>query len=248
MQYDTYDPWLQKNDKSPEKSLWVAVLLQQVLDFKTRSQDNDSLYNKRVANLWLDSANADFRDVCVMAGFNPKYVIKSLAKSRESGFQWRAAPGMGLRYLERRQYRLNQKGFISMTASFRHVLIAERERIMRELALVDRMIKAVDEKESTPESPVENTEHPVDDAPIAFVNEFPDDPYHKVRKKRRVWTAGERQEVHDGLLYKKASVHELAAKFDTTPGNIYQVYRLEKMKAGNEKVELCDMPTTVSYS
>ena len=59
--------------------------------------------------MWLTGNSRDFRMVCECAGFDPGYVRRMAKRALSSPRKWRADPGQGKRYLERREYRRKVK-------------------------------------------------------------------------------------------------------------------------------------------
>jgi hypothetical protein len=88
-----------------ETALWSAVITQALMDALTRSRNPEALYSKHTAIAWLTGNSKDFIMVCLCAGFEPDYVRKKAKRAIASPQRWRAEPGKGKRYLERKKYR-----------------------------------------------------------------------------------------------------------------------------------------------
>ncbi len=92
-----------------ERALWVAVITQAVMDALSRAPSSEALYHKHEAIRWLMDGSRDFITVCQHAGYEPDYIRKCAKRALSSPNPWRALPGQGNRYLERRAYRARQK-------------------------------------------------------------------------------------------------------------------------------------------
>jgi hypothetical protein len=92
-----------------ETALWVAVITQAMMDALNRSKNAEALYHKNEALQWLTGNSKDFHLVCMHAGMDPDYVRRKAKRSLVSPVAWRAAPGKGKRYYERRAYRQRLK-------------------------------------------------------------------------------------------------------------------------------------------
>jgi hypothetical protein len=68
------------------QALWRAVLVQQVMDAKSRSSKPEAFYNRNQATHWLFEDQRDFRMVCDMADLDPDRVRHQLRHARERGF------------------------------------------------------------------------------------------------------------------------------------------------------------------
>jgi hypothetical protein len=75
------------------------------MDALSRSRNHEALYHKHMATVWLTGSSKDFIMVCLCAGFDPDYVRKKAKRAIASPQRWRAEPGKGRRYLERKKYR-----------------------------------------------------------------------------------------------------------------------------------------------
>ncbi len=92
-----------------ESSLWGAVITQALMDALSKARHSEASFNKDEAIRWLTSNSTDFITVCQFAGYDPDYVRKKAKKAIANPVPWRAEPGKGKRYLERREYRRKQK-------------------------------------------------------------------------------------------------------------------------------------------
>lgn len=88
-----------------EAALWAAVITQALMDALHRPTTAEATYFKHEATVWLTENNRDFRMVCECAGFDPGYVRRMAKRALTSPRKWRADPGHGPRYLERRESR-----------------------------------------------------------------------------------------------------------------------------------------------
>lgn len=94
------------NATKGESALWVAVITQAMMDALSNARNAEAAYHKSEAIHWLTGNSKDFTDVCLMAGLDPSYIRKKAKKCLAMPVKWRAEPGKGKRYLERRAYRL----------------------------------------------------------------------------------------------------------------------------------------------
>ena len=85
-----------------ETALWVAVITQAMMDALNRSGTTEARYHKHEAIRWLTDNGRDFAEVCHLAGLNPSYVRRKAKKALLSPLSWRALPGQGKRYKERK--------------------------------------------------------------------------------------------------------------------------------------------------
>lgn len=92
-----------------ENSLWIAVITQAMMDALSRSRNPEARYHKQAAHQWLTGNSKDFLLVCSFAGMDPDYIRRKAKKSLTQPVMWRAAPGQGKRYLERKSYRQKKK-------------------------------------------------------------------------------------------------------------------------------------------
>jgi hypothetical protein len=100
------DPY---NAVQGESAIWVAVITQAMMDALTRSRNPEIIYFKNEAIHWLTGNSKDFVLVCLLAGMDPDYVRQKAKKALLAPIAWRAAPGSGKRYKERKAYREKQK-------------------------------------------------------------------------------------------------------------------------------------------
>ena len=91
-----------------ECAMWSAVITQAMMDALSRARTSESSYHKQEAIHWLTSNSSDFTTVCLLAGFDPDYIRKKAKKAIANPRPWRAEPGQGKRYHERREYRRQQ--------------------------------------------------------------------------------------------------------------------------------------------
>lgn len=90
-----------------ETALWIAVIMQAMLDALSRATHSEARFYKYEALCWLTGNSRDFIEVCLLAGLEPGYVRRKAKRALSSPIRWRADPGKGKRYLERRAYREN---------------------------------------------------------------------------------------------------------------------------------------------
>ena len=104
-------PWLDDpyNPLRGETSLWVAVITQAVMDALSRSSNPEHVYYKNEAIRWLTDNSKDFQIVCLLADIDASYVRKQAKRALLDPKAWRAAPGTGRRYEERKRYRQKAK-------------------------------------------------------------------------------------------------------------------------------------------
>ncbi|MGE0754999.1 MAG: hypothetical protein AB7L92_07540 [Alphaproteobacteria bacterium] len=102
-----YQYWLAEpyNAARGETSLWIAVITQAVMDALSKSRNPEIQFHKREAIYWLTENNKDFIIVCLNAGLDPDYVRQKAKRAIYSPSPWRAEPGKGKRYQERKAYR-----------------------------------------------------------------------------------------------------------------------------------------------
>lgn len=99
-----------------ETALWIAVITQAMMDALSHSRDAEMRYYKDEAIRWLTGNSKDFIHVCLFAGMDPDYVRRKAKKSLLHPIAWRAAPGKGKRYLERRKKREIQSSSYTVKA------------------------------------------------------------------------------------------------------------------------------------
>ncbi len=88
-----------------ETALWVAVITQAMMDALSKANNSEARYHKDEAIRWLSDNSKDFVYVCTLAGLDPNYVRRKAKKALVSPVAWRAAPGKGKRYQERKAKR-----------------------------------------------------------------------------------------------------------------------------------------------
>jgi hypothetical protein len=88
-----------------EMSLWSAVIMQALTDAINSARTAEDDYHKQEALRWLTGNGRDFHAVCMMAGFDPDWVRTRIKKALVGRRPWRASPGRGRRYVERKRYR-----------------------------------------------------------------------------------------------------------------------------------------------
>lgn len=71
-------------------ALWRAVLVQHIMDAKSRSSKPEADYYRNQALHFLFDDTRNFRMVCELADLNPDKVRQKLHAARERGFIWRA--------------------------------------------------------------------------------------------------------------------------------------------------------------
>jgi hypothetical protein len=74
-------------------AIWRAVLVQHIMDAKSRSSKPESDYYRHKALHFLFDDKKDFRAVCELADLNPDVVRHKLHQARERGFIWRVGDG-----------------------------------------------------------------------------------------------------------------------------------------------------------
>jgi len=97
------------NPVAGERAMWIAVITQALMDALGKSKTPESLYFKEEARHWLTGNSANFIMVCEMAGMHPDDIRRRAKKALASPKLWRALPGKGKRYTERKNYRLRTK-------------------------------------------------------------------------------------------------------------------------------------------
>lgn len=69
--------WFSGNVEQPEIRLWRAVIAQMLTDAtggKCGVKDGTHAQDKYQATIWFERRQRDFRDVCIMAGFEPDQI------------------------------------------------------------------------------------------------------------------------------------------------------------------------------
>ena len=100
---------LKINGIRAEVAMWVAVITQAVQDALSRSTSTEMVYHKGQAVIWLTRRSQGLADVCEMAYLDMDYVITKATYAIENEVKWRADAGDGVRYHERKNYRLRRK-------------------------------------------------------------------------------------------------------------------------------------------
>jgi hypothetical protein len=93
------------NNSCGESAMWIAVLTQAVMDSISRANNSEARTAKNDAIRWLTGNSKDFVDVCLLAGYDPDYIRLTAKRVIANPKRWRAEPGEGKRYQERRAYR-----------------------------------------------------------------------------------------------------------------------------------------------
>lgn len=91
-----------------EVALWKAVITQMLLDALSEAKSSEAIYHKSEAIKWLRGNSADFIMVCALACLDADYVKRKAKQALNKNVKWRAKPGHGKRYLERKRYRCKQ--------------------------------------------------------------------------------------------------------------------------------------------
>jgi hypothetical protein len=94
-------------DPSGAKKLAVAKILTMLQDLAGRSvgDQGEKGYNKIKAYQWFFGGRSDIQEWCDMAERHIDDVRRKAREVYEHGYTWRAAPGQGKRYEERKLYR-----------------------------------------------------------------------------------------------------------------------------------------------
>jgi hypothetical protein len=92
-----------------ETALWIGVISQAMVDALSRAKNPEAVFYKHEAIRWLTGNSKDFILVCLLAGRDPDDVRRKAKRSLVSPIAWRAAPGKGKRYQERKAYRKRAK-------------------------------------------------------------------------------------------------------------------------------------------
>ncbi len=105
------DVWFEGHQSAVrgETALWVAVITQALMDALNRSKHPEHRYHKQAAIQWLTGNSRDFHWVCEMADLDPNCVRRKAKRALLSPVAWRAAPGKGARYHERKEHRQRMK-------------------------------------------------------------------------------------------------------------------------------------------
>jgi hypothetical protein len=92
---------LSRSIEDPHKRLWVAVILQAMMDALSERNSPE----KKAALLWVTKGSNTFNFVCRCAGFHPDWVARKAKGAIARGVKVRADAGTGPRYEERKRYR-----------------------------------------------------------------------------------------------------------------------------------------------
>lgn len=71
------------------KRVWLAVLVQHIMDAKSVSKKASKQRERTEARDWLFHSKHDFELVCEMAGYDAVYVRECLEKTKNQNFAWR---------------------------------------------------------------------------------------------------------------------------------------------------------------
>ena len=69
--------------KSQEISLWRAVILQACIDLQTQSQKKLANTFRIKSLLWFNENNENFKEVCINANLDYRYVLKKVEHLKE---------------------------------------------------------------------------------------------------------------------------------------------------------------------
>lgn len=78
--------------KTEEEALWAGVITQAIMDAKSNSKKKEAIRWKAEAMAWLFQENDGFNEVCINAGFNPKWVREQAVEARKCDYVWRKPP------------------------------------------------------------------------------------------------------------------------------------------------------------
>lgn len=68
----------QASPDSGMRCLWLAVILQAIMDAKSNSKKSENEFHRHYSRQWLEGASEDFQTVCEFAGMDEKYVREQL--------------------------------------------------------------------------------------------------------------------------------------------------------------------------
>lgn len=88
-----------------ECGLWLAVITQAMMDALNRTRNPEHQKYRDEAIKWLTGNSVDFHFVCLLAGMDADEVRRRAKKAIVSPTRWRAEPGAGVRYTEKKYYR-----------------------------------------------------------------------------------------------------------------------------------------------
>jgi hypothetical protein len=72
-------------ERSPEFSLWQAVIAQAITDAKYNGLRKHYLVCKHLAITWFSNCSKDFKEVCQYADINPNYAYKKTQTAIQQG-------------------------------------------------------------------------------------------------------------------------------------------------------------------
>ena len=73
-------------ERSPEFSLWQAVIAQAITDAKYNGLRKHYLDCKRLAIVWFSHCSKDFKEVCQYADIDSDYAYKKIQTAIQKGF------------------------------------------------------------------------------------------------------------------------------------------------------------------
>ena len=127
---------------NPYKSLAKAKIVQYLCDLGTRSLSEEAQFFKMKAGHWFFGGGKnqeDFYGWCDIADLHPDDIRAIAADVRDQGLHWRAAPGMGKRYHERKVYRqqaamMKKQGLLYESTDYKGKKLGYKRRTKRQLA------------------------------------------------------------------------------------------------------------------
>ena len=75
----------ENQERSPEFSLWQAVIAQAITDAKYDGLRKNYLECKRLAIAWFSNFSKDFKEVCQYADIDPDYAYKKTQTALQQG-------------------------------------------------------------------------------------------------------------------------------------------------------------------
>ena len=75
----------ENQERSPEFSLWQAVIAQAITDAKYNGLRKNYLECKRLAIAWFSNCSKDFKAVCKYADIDPDYAFKKTQTAIQKG-------------------------------------------------------------------------------------------------------------------------------------------------------------------
>ena len=100
-------------ERSPEFSLWQAVIAQAITDAKYNGLRKPYLECKRLAISWFSNCSKDFKEVCQYADIDPDYAYKKTQTAMQQG-PFKFTPQQSKILQDRRtpaQIKYEKKGF-----------------------------------------------------------------------------------------------------------------------------------------